>query len=225
MRWTCLRCCPAMTYHSSRKRQAAVTAAADGSIRSGPPPLVTVSEGRAAGSVAIPTDCGPPLAVGGHRVRAAGHGQDGRAAVGADRHRSPGPWRSVTIAEPPPVVMVAVAAVRSWATRAPPPVSARSGPLTPRRTSGPPPVPTVSGPPISVALHRAAAGVQVRPGDAGDGHRAALGRHADGDARTARSRLKLTVQSEFVARRVGQAEAAAGHRLRRPRAAVAPGRT
>ena len=30
-------------------------------------------------------------------------------------------------------------------------MSARSGPVTPRRTSGPPPVLTVSGPPISVA--------------------------------------------------------------------------
>ena len=33
---------------------------AAGSITSGPPPLMTVIERRAAGSVAIPTDCGPP---------------------------------------------------------------------------------------------------------------------------------------------------------------------
>ena len=147
-----------------------------GSIRSGPPPLLTVSVGRAAGSVAIASDSGPPPL-----SAVTAYGPPGTARTAGPpsvlSFTDFGTAEKATVAGPPPVTTVAVAAVMSCARRVPPPVSAYSGPATARSASGPPPVTMVSGPPISVAVAGPPPESRFAPGDAGDGHRAASGRH------------------------------------------------
>ena len=98
--------------------------------------------------MAIATDCAPPPL-----SAATAYGPPGTARSAGPpsvlTDTDSGAAAKLTVAGPPPVVKVAVAEVTSWASRVPPPVSARSGPVTPRSISGPPSVLTVSGPPMS----------------------------------------------------------------------------
>ena len=98
--------------------------------------------------MAIATDCAPPPL-----SAATAYGPPGTARTAGPpsvlTDTDSGAAAKLTVAGPPPVVTVAVVEVTSWASRVPPPVSARSGPVTPRSISGPPSVLTVSGPPIS----------------------------------------------------------------------------
>src|SRR6185437_5023574 len=152
VRWTCLRCGSAMvTIQAERpgrhKRGA-------GSIRSGPPPLLTVSVGRAAGSVAIASDSGPPPL---SAVTAYGPPGTARTAVPPPvlSFTDFGAAEKTTVASPPPVTTVAVAAAMSRAIRVPPSVTTVTGPPICVARVGPPPestfapaVPeTVAGPP------------------------------------------------------------------------------
>src|SRR5215831_163590 len=116
-----------------------------GMICSTPPPVLTLIDRDAAGSVAIPTCCGPPPL---SAVSANG-------PPGTDRITGPpslstrtasGAVVNTSCAAPPSVPTVAVAAATPSASRAPPLVSACSGPVRPFSVSAPPAVLTVSGP-------------------------------------------------------------------------------
>ena len=137
-------------YREIREPARRLSACGHGSICSGPPPLLTVSEERADGSVAIPTSCVPPPL---SAVSAYG-------PPGTVRNAGPPSVLTVTVSgaaakaiavSPPPVVTVAVVAVTPRAIRFPPPVSARSAPVSPNTIRFPPPAVTVSGPSIRVA--------------------------------------------------------------------------
>src|SRR5215472_2740910 len=117
----------------------------------GPPPLVTVIERPAAGSVAMLTSWGPPslLAV-------SAYGPPGTASLAAPppvlTSRVSGAAANTIRASPPPVIAVAAAAQTLSACSGPRAVLACSGPVRPSTESRPPSVAAVRWPLISVAL-------------------------------------------------------------------------